>query len=508
MKSDFMIAVTQLAAEKKLPKEAILKAVEAALVSAFKKEGFSTDEGISVRLMPQTGEVKVYAQKTVTGRVKDPHKEISLSEAKKMRTGIKSGETIEIEVTPSHAGRIAAQTARQLVLQRLREAERDAIFEEYGGKEGEIYSGTIQSIEAKQIVVDIGRCEAIIPLSEQVRTEKYYAGQRLKVILLEVARTPKGPQVIVSRTHKNLIKRLFELEVPEIYNGVVELKSIAREPGYRSKVAVAAKQQGVEPVGCCVGPRGIRIQNIIDELHGEKIDVIQWNPERRIFIANALSPAQVSSVEINENEKASVVIVPDKQLSLAIGREGQNARLAAKLTGCRIDIKSVSVAESEKAARQAALAEAAKIVAKKKIPAEAVETPVASVAAPGTKEAEKMPAVAEEKVEPVPTAVEELLAETTAPARHEKVTVPVQKVLPELEFLPVTELEEVQEPALKSELRFAEDLLIPRGAKQESKDKKGKKKADFDDKAFTHTEKAKKAKKAPKEYLDTELEDL
>ena len=349
MKTEFVIALTQLAAERNLPKEVILRTVEAALVPVFKRSNFAPDQDVSVRIAPQTGDVKVYARKVVVKKPTDSFQELSLAEAKKLKADARLGETIEVESTPPNAGRIAAQTAKQVILQRLRDAERDAIFGEYADKEGEVVSGVVHYVEPKQIIVDLGRGEAILPLAEQVSTEHYRVGQRIKLYLLKVLRTSRGTQLIVSRTHQNLLRRLLELEVPEIHNGTVELKALAREPGHRSKVAVAARQEGVDAVGCCVGLRSIRIQNISKELDGEKIDVVQWHPDPAVFIANALSPASIVRVEIDEEEKRANVVVPDKQLSLAIGKGGQNARLAARLTGWRIDIKSLSMVEVEKA---------------------------------------------------------------------------------------------------------------------------------------------------------------
>ncbi|MCL0094761.1 transcription termination factor NusA [Dehalococcoidales bacterium] len=354
MKSDFLLAITQLSAEKNLPKEVVITAVEAALVSAYRKDNFATNQNISVEINPNSGRVKVWAEKTVVELPVDSRREISLAEARQIKPEAQIGETIVVEATPRNAGRIAAQTAKQVILQRLHEAEHSAVFEEYAGKEGDIVTGLVQRIEPRQIFIDLGRTEAVLPLAEQVRNERYRVGQRLKVYLLEVARTSKGTWVVVSRSHPNLLRRLFELEVPEVFNGIVELKSIAREAGYRSKVAVAARQDGIDPVGCCVGLRGIRIQNIINELNGEKIDVVMWHPDASVFIANALSPAQILSVTLNDEDGVASVVVPDQQLSLAIGKEGQNARLAAKLTGWRIDIKSASVVEAEKVAKHLA----------------------------------------------------------------------------------------------------------------------------------------------------------
>lgn len=343
MKSDFISAINQICSEKGLSKDVVIQAIEAALVSAYKRNFVSpATQGVRVSIHPQTGEVEVYAQKVVVDKVKDKYAEISLSEARRLNPSVELGDTVEVESTPHDFGRIAAQTAKQVVLQRLREAEREMVYGEFADREGDIVTGIVQRVEPKAVIVDLGKAEAAMPASEQVPTEKYRPGQRLKVYLLEVHRTNKGPQIIVSRTHRNLLRRLFELEVPEIYNGIIEIKSIAREPGSRSKVAVAARQEGVDAVGSCVGLRGVRIQSIVNELGGEKIDVVQWHADPSVFVANALSPAQVVAVDLNEADKTASVIVPDRQLSLAIGKEGQNARLAAKLTGWRIDIKAAT----------------------------------------------------------------------------------------------------------------------------------------------------------------------
>jgi N utilization substance protein A len=350
MKSDFLIAITQLSAEKNLPKEVVLKAVETALVSAYKKDSFALNQNITVKIDSATGRVIVWAEKVVVEQPSDVRSEMSLDEARKVKPDAQIGDIVEVEATPHNAGRIAAQTAKQVILQRLHEAEHSAIFEEYVNKEGDIVSGVVQRIELKQIFIDLGRTEAILPAAEQVRNERYRVGQRLKVCLLEVAQTNKGPRVIVSRSHPDLLRRLFELEVPEVFNGIVEIKAVAREAGYRSKVAVAANQPGIDPVGCCVGLRGIRIQNIVNELGGEKLDAVMWSPDTATFITNALSPSQVLSVKLDAENGVATVVVPDRQLSLAIGKEGQNARLAAKLTGWRIDIKNASAVEAEKVA--------------------------------------------------------------------------------------------------------------------------------------------------------------
>ena len=315
MKSDFLLAITQLSAEKNLPKEVVLSAVEAALVSAYRKDNFAPNQNISVKISPSSGRVQVWAEKTVVETPADTRREISLDEARQLKPDVQSDETLMVEATPRNAGRIAAQTAKQVILQRLHEAEHSAIFEEYAGREGDIVTGVVQRIELKQIFIDLGRTEAVLPSVEQVRNERYRVGQRLRVYLLEVVPTGKGPQVVVSRSHPGLLHRLFELEIPEVFNGTVEIKSIAREAGFRSKVAVAAHQEGIDPVGCCVGLRGIRIQNIVRELNGEKIDVVVWSPDAAAFITNALSPAQVVGVELNDEEKVATVVVPDRQLS-------------------------------------------------------------------------------------------------------------------------------------------------------------------------------------------------
>ena len=347
MKTEFAIAISQLSAERHLPKEVVLSVLESALASAYKREAFSPEQDISVKIDSE-GKIKVYVQKVVAESVTNPYKEVSVVEARKLQGSAKIGEVVGIESTPKSAGRIAAQIARQAILQRLREAECHAIYEEFAGREGEVLTGIVQFIEPKQIYVGLGRTEAILPLSEQMPNERYRKGQRLKFYLLEVDRGSKGPQIVVSRSHPGLVRRLFELEVPEVHNGIVELKAVAREAGYRSKVAVSTRQEGVEPVGCCLGPRGIRIQNIVNEMNGEKIDIIQWHADPKVFVSNALNPAQVTGIEIDDEQKVASVVVPDRQLSLAIGKEGQNARLAARLTGWRIDIKSASAAEAEK----------------------------------------------------------------------------------------------------------------------------------------------------------------
>jgi N utilization substance protein A len=349
MKTELKAAITQLSAERNLPKEVVLAALESALASAYKKDASALEQDVLVKVDPNVGEIDFYVQKVIVESATNPNREISIDEARKLRPTAQVGDVISIECTPRNIGRIAAQAAKQVVLQRLREAEQRIIYEEFTGREGEVVTGAIQFTEPQRIYVRLNRTEAIFPSSERIPGEHYYKGQRLKFYLLKIVPGGKGPQIIVSRSHPNLIRRLFELEIPEVHNGLVELKAIAREAGPRTKVAVATTQENIDPVGCCLGPRGIRLQSIINELHGEKIDVIQWDTDPGIFISNALSPAQVANIKIDEERNAATVVVPDKQLSLAIGKEGQNARLAAKLTGWRIDIKSVSAIEVERA---------------------------------------------------------------------------------------------------------------------------------------------------------------
>ena len=351
MKSDFLIAVTQLAAERHLPREAVISAIEAALASAYKKDNMLAGQEISVSLNPANGELKLFTHKVAVESVEDSQREITISEAKKIQKSTVLGETVAVESDIQGTGRIAAQIAKQVVLQRLREAERELVYEEFIEKEGEIATGTIQRMDPRSITLDLGRTEAILPVSEQVMTERYRPGQKVKVHISEVRRSVNGPEIVVSRSSKDLLQRLFEVEVPEILNGIVEIKAVAREAGSRSKVAVHSSQHRVDPVGSCVGLRGIRIQNIVNELQGEKIDVVQWDSDLQVFLANALSPCPVTRVELNANEESAVVIVPDHQLSLAIGREGQNARLCAKLSGLMVNIKGVTQAEEERLLR-------------------------------------------------------------------------------------------------------------------------------------------------------------
>lgn len=340
MNSELMLAIEQLEKEKGINKNLLIDAIRVALVSAYRKN-FGTAQNVKI-VINDDGEIKVYAQKEVREKVENDFLQISIEDAKKINENYEIGDIVDIEVTPKDFGRIAAQTAKQVVIQKIRETERGIIYEEFINKENDIITGIIQRIEKGNVIIDLGKTEAILPAAERVQNEKYEIHSRIKVYVLEVKKTTKGPQIIVSRTHPGLIKRLFELEVPEIYDGIVEIMGIAREPGSRTKIAVKSKVENIDPVGACVGQKGSRVQSIVNELKGEKIDIIKWSKDPAEYIASSLSPSKVTSIEINEKEKSAKVVVPDYQLSLAIGKDGQNARLAAKLTGWKIDIKSES----------------------------------------------------------------------------------------------------------------------------------------------------------------------
>ncbi len=351
MKSEFTLAFNEISERSKLSQDVIVEALEAALISAYRRSvNASTAQLVTAKVDPESGGVMVFAEKEVVDDVQDERTEVRLDKAQEVSSDAVLGDLVSVDSTPEGFGRIAAQTAKQVILQRIREAERESQFQEYVEREGDIVHGTVQNVTPQAVTVGLGRAEAIMPRNQQMARERYHAHDKVRAYVLEVRRSAKGPQIIVSRTHRNMLRRLLEMEVPEIYNGAVEIKSIAREPGHRSKVAVAALQSGVDPVGACVGMRGVRIQSIVRELNDEKIDVIEWNPDQDAFIAKALSPARVSGVyldESTEDGRTATVLVPDDQLSLAIGREGQNARLAAKLTGWRIDIKSLTEAAAD-----------------------------------------------------------------------------------------------------------------------------------------------------------------
>jgi len=341
MSSEILNAIARLEEEKGISREILIEAIEAALVSAYKRN-FNQAQNVRTNFNVETGTMHVYARKEVVEEVKDDRFEISLEEARKIDPNYELGDIVEVEVTPRNFGRIAAQTAKQVVTQRVREAERGIIYNEFVDREDDIMTGIVQRKDPRFVYVNLGRAEGLLPASEQMPNEQYVHNERLKVYITKVEKTTKGPQIFVSRTHPNLLKRLFELEVPEIFDGLVEIKSVAREAGDRSKISVHSDNPDIDPVGSCVGPKGIRVQAVVNELKGEKIDIVKWSKDPVEFIANALSPAKVLDVILNEEEKSSTVIVPDYQLSLAIGKRGQNARLAAKLTGWKIDIKSES----------------------------------------------------------------------------------------------------------------------------------------------------------------------
>ena len=357
MSRDFVGALLQLNAEKQVSREQLIHAVEDGIQSAYRR--VAGDEDIHVRIDAETGRIRVFRARVAVAEVEDPLVEFDLEEARGHKPDAEIGDLVEIaELNEDVFGRIGAQTAKQIVLQRIREVERDQVFDRFASREGEMITGTVNRVEPRAIILDVGNnVEAILQTSEQSAVEHYRIGQNVKAYVLEVRRSTRGPQIFVSRTHKGFLKRLFELEVPEIHSGTVEIRAIAREAGSRSKVAVGSRQEGLDPVGATVGQRGARVQAVVAELGGEKIDVIPWNDDPGVFVANALSPAQVISVDIDEEHRIASVTVPERMLSLAIGREGQNARLAARLTGWRIDIRSdVSVAEAKAAAEEAARA--------------------------------------------------------------------------------------------------------------------------------------------------------
>lgn len=339
MSTELLDALTLLEKEKGISKDVIIEAIEAALISAYKRN-FHQAQNVRVDFNRDTGSIRVFSRKNVVEEVEDDRQEISVAEAQAINPGYELEDIVEEEVTPKDFGRIAAQTAKQVVTQRVREAERGIIFSEFIDREEDIITGIVQRQDHRYMYVSLGRVEALLPAAEQMPGESHTTNDRIKVYITKVEKTTKGPQILVSRTHPGLLKRLFELEVPEIYDGTVEIKSIAREAGDRSKIAVHAADPEVDPVGSCVGQKGARVQTIVNELNGEKIDIVRWSEDPVVYVANSLSPAKVLEVQVNEEEKMTTVIVPDYQLSLAIGKRGQNARLAAKLTGWKIDIKS------------------------------------------------------------------------------------------------------------------------------------------------------------------------
>src|SRR5690606_29657298 len=410
MNLELVGALNELERERGISKEILLEAIEAAIVSAYKRSDQAA-HNVRVEISDKTGQIRVFAQKRVVEEVADAANEISLEAAREIDPNYSVGDVVEIEVPPREFGRIAAQTAKQVVIQRIREAERALIYEEYANREGDVVTGIVQRSDSRNVLVDLGKVEAILPPSEQMPKDTYTHGTRLKVYISEVRQTTKGPQVIVSRSHPGLLKRLFELEVPEIHDGIVEIRAVAREAGNRSKIAVSSRDPNVDPVGACVGPRGMRVQAIVQELQGEKIDIVEYSADAQKFVANALSPARVVRVFINEAEKAARAVVPDHQLSLAIGREGQNARLAARLTGWKIDIKS----ESQMA--ELALLEAQRMLERRSL-AQVVEESERAAAARAEAAVEEVeaPAVDAAAVAEVEAPVEEPAVEETGVA--------------------------------------------------------------------------------------------
>lgn len=346
MNAEIISALQQLSKDRGISFEVLADAIEAALVSAYKKN-YNTSGNVRTNLDRESGKIEIWASKTVVETVEDPMTEISLKNAKAVNPLFEIGDVLEEEADTKNFGRIAAQTAKQVVMQRIREAEQGAIFDEYAEKENEVLTAIVQRSEKNGIYVELGKTDGLIPFNEVIAGETYETNDRVKVYVLKVQRDTKGPQILASRTHPGLVKRLFELEIPEIQSGIVQIKSIAREAGQRTKIAVFSTDAQVDAVGACVGQRGVRVERIVSELHNEKMDIIEWDPDIAVYIAKALGPAKVTMVFVNEAEKAARVVVPDSQLSLAIGKEGQNARLAAKLTGWKIDIKSQSQADDE-----------------------------------------------------------------------------------------------------------------------------------------------------------------
>ena len=349
---ELIIAIEELEKEKGIKKEYLIESIESALLTAYKRN-FDSKENVKVVMDETTGAAHLYSVKEVVEIPEDTTLQISLEDAKKINKSLDIGDTVDIELVPKNFGRIAAQTAKQVIVQKIREAEREIVFSEYNDRKGEIVTGLIQKADRGIVVMDLGKLEGIMLSKEQIPTESYHVNDKIKGYVIDVEKGTKGaPQVIISRATPDFVKKLLEFEIPEIYEGLIEIKSVARDPGYRSKVAVYSQNENIDPVGSCVGQKGVRIQNVINELNGEKIDVIEWNEDPSIFISAALLPAQVMAVDIKEEEKFAQVIVPDDQLSLAIGKSGQNARLAAKLTNWKIDIKSETQFREMLAAKQ------------------------------------------------------------------------------------------------------------------------------------------------------------
>ncbi|PIZ00544.1 transcription termination/antitermination protein NusA [bacterium (Candidatus Howlettbacteria) CG_4_10_14_0_8_um_filter_40_9] len=456
MQTQFIAAINQICDEKNIPREIVIETVEHALAAAYKKDYGHRDQEVRVELNEETGEINVFVSKEVVKSKEDIENnflQIELDEAKKLNKSIKVGDMVEIEDHPEDFGRIAAQTAKQVIIQRIREAERDIVFSEYKDKEGELMNAVVQRIEGGTVIVDLGRASGVLFSNEQVQGERYYIGQRMKVYMVKVEQTSRGPQVVVSRSHPGVVRRLFELEVPEIETGIVEIKSIAREAGHRTKLAVSSNEENVDPVGSCVGQRGIRVQAVMADLGEEKIDIILWNEDPKIYITNALSPAKVIDVELNEKDKKATVKVPEDQLSLAIGKQGQNVRLAAKLTGWNVDISGaddsgIAAAEEafsgDKGEKKDLEAEILKAVVEKSAPKDAEKEEVVVVEAvepeTETKEEEVI------SVEPEVSEPEEETVENDSPKEEET---PKESETPEGsgdEIAEILEEEKITEP--------------------------------------------------------------
>ena len=412
MQTQFTQAIEQICEEKNIPKDTVMEAVEAALAAAYKKDYGERDQEVRVHISEESGAIEVYVTKTVVEEVEDEYMEISLEKAVRLKKDIKVGDTIEIMDLPADFGRIAAQTAKQVIVQRIREAERDIVFAEYQDKEGEIVNCIVQRVEGDTIICDLGKSSAILYKNEQIPGERYYPNQRFRVYVVKVEQTSRGPQIIVSRSHPGMVKKLFETEVPEIGTGAVEIKGIAREAGGRTKIAVSGKQDGLDPVGAFVGQRGIRVQSVTNEIGGEKIDIILYDEDTKVYIENAISPAKVAEITLDEKEQKATVKVPEDQLSLAIGKQGQNVRLAAKLTGWNIDIEGSDSAGVEK------VEEVAKIKPKKEDKKDLEAAILEAVKAQNVPEAEETE-VASETAEAKPEVVAED-TEVTEPAADEK----------------------------------------------------------------------------------------
>lgn len=341
MNGEFMLLLEEIEKTKGISREFLIESIEQAVISAYKRH-YGSHHDVTVQINRETGQMKIYSKQTVVEQVENSDIEMSLDEAKAISPTYQIGDTIDVETMPATFGRIAAQTARQIVVQKLREGERNMVYDKFSDKEGQIVSGVVKCYDKRNVVFDISGAEAVLAANEQVPGEVYSPGKRFKLLIIAVNKTPRGPQVYASRSHPNLVRRLFELEVPEIQSGIIEIKSISREPSARTKIAVWSSDENIDPIGSCIGAKGARVQNIVDELNGEKIDIIKYSDDIVSYVSAALSPAKVTHAYISEDEKICNVIVPDNQLSLAIGKEGQNARLAAKLTGWKVDIKSES----------------------------------------------------------------------------------------------------------------------------------------------------------------------